>query len=63
MTGLRPVKFSDAQIEVAFNVDTNGILTVTAKCLGEATEKRERIENQLSMLSKDEVEELVRNFK
>jgi molecular chaperone DnaK len=59
LTGIPPAPRGVPQIEVTFDIDANGILTVTAK--DKATGKESRIEIKGSSgLSKDEVERMKR---
>ena len=58
--GIAPAARGVPQIEVTFDIDTNGILSVTAK--DEATNKQQSITiSGASTLSKDEVERMVKN--
>lgn len=59
LDGLPAAKRGVPQIEVAFDIDANGILHVSAKDLGTNKEQKITISNS-SGLSKDEVERLVR---
>jgi molecular chaperone DnaK len=60
LTGIPPASRGVPQIEVAFDIDANGILSVAAKDLG--TQKEQRIEIKSgSGLSDDEVEKMVRD--
>lgn len=59
LEGLPPAPRGVPQIEVAFDIDANGILHVTAKDLGTGKEQKIRIESS-SSLSKEEVEKLVK---
>ncbi|MDE1819507.1 MAG: molecular chaperone DnaK [Euryarchaeota archaeon] len=59
LTGIPPAPQGVPQIEVAFDIDANGILNVTAKDLG--TQKKQGITITASnKLAKDEVERMVR---
>jgi molecular chaperone DnaK len=59
LEGIPPAPRNTPQIEVAFDIDHNGILNVSAKDLGTGKEVTKRIENS-SGLSKDEVEKMRR---
>lgn len=59
LDGLPAAKRGTPQIEVAFDIDANGILHVTAKDLGTGKEQKITISNS-SGLNKDEVDRLVR---
>ena len=60
LTGIPPAPRGVPQIEVAFDIDANGILSVSAKDLG--TGKEQKIEIKAgSGLSDDEVEKMVRD--
>ena len=58
MDGIAPAPRGIPQIEVSFNIDTNGILNVSAKDKG--TGKEQSIKIQSSNLSKDEIERMKR---
>ncbi|MBO0744340.1 MAG: molecular chaperone DnaK [Candidatus Dormibacteraeota bacterium] len=58
LDGIPPAPRGVPQIEVTFDIDANGILSVKAKDLGTGREQSVRIEAS-STLSKDEVERLV----
>ncbi len=59
LTGIPPAPQGVPQVEVAFDIDANGILNVTAKDL--ATQKKQGITISASnKLAKDEVERMVR---
>jgi molecular chaperone DnaK len=60
LEGLPPAPRGVPQIEVAFDIDANGILNVSAKDLGTGTEKNIRIENSSGM-NKDEIERMKRD--
>jgi molecular chaperone DnaK len=62
LEGLPPAPRGVPQIEVAFDIDANGIVAVSAKDLGTGKEHKISISNA-SGLSKDEVERLVREAK
>ena len=57
LTGIVPAKRGIPQIEVTFDIDANGILTVSAKDKATGREQKIRIEAS-SSLSKDEVERM-----
>jgi len=59
LEGIPPAPRGVPQIEVTFDVDANGILTVTAKDLGTGKENKIRI-TASTKLSKDEKERLVK---
>jgi molecular chaperone DnaK len=60
LTGIPPAPRGMPQIEVAFDIDANGIVHVTAKDLG--TGKEQKIEIQSgSGLSDDEIEQMVKD--
>src|SRR3989454_12702141 len=59
LTGIPPAPRGIPQIEVAFDIDANGILNVSAKDLGTGEEQQVRI-TASSMLSKDDVDKMVR---
>lgn len=61
--GIPPMPRGQPQIEVAFDIDSNGILNVTANLKG--TDKREKItiKNDGRSLSKEEVEKMVEEAK
>src|SRR5215207_3224866 len=60
LTGIPPAMRGTPQIEVAFDIDANGILNVAAKDLG--TSKEQKIEIKAgSGLSDEEVERMVRD--
>jgi molecular chaperone DnaK len=56
LDGILPAPAHTPQIEVSFDIDTNGILSVSAKDLG--TNKEQHITVQNSNLSKDEIERM-----
>jgi molecular chaperone DnaK len=60
LIGLPPAPRGMPQIEVTFDIDANGIMTVSAKDLGTGKEQKITI-TSTSGLSKDEVEKLVRD--
>jgi molecular chaperone DnaK len=57
LTGIMPAKRGIPQIEVTFDIDANGILTVSAKDKATGREQKIRIEAS-SNLSKEEVERM-----
>jgi molecular chaperone DnaK len=59
LVGIPPAMRGMPQIEVAFDIDANGILNVSAKDLGTGNEQQIRIEGG-SGLKQDEVERMVR---
>lgn len=59
LEGIPPMRAGQAQIEVTFDIDTNGILHVTAKEKSTGKESSIRIENTTT-LDKTEVERMVR---
>ncbi len=59
LEGIPPMKAGQAQIEVTFDIDSNGILHVTAKEKSTGKESSIRIENTTT-LDKSEVEKMVR---
>ena len=60
LDGLLPAPRGAPQIEVAFDIDANGILNVSAKDKGTGKEQRITI-TASSGLSKDEIEQMVKN--
>jgi molecular chaperone DnaK len=59
LEGIPPAPRGVPQIEVAFDIDANGILNVSAKDLGTGKEQKIRIESS-SGLSKDEIDRMQR---
>jgi molecular chaperone DnaK len=57
LTGIMPAKRGIPQIEVTFDIDANGILTVSAKDKATGKEQKIRIEAS-SNLSKEEIERM-----
>lgn len=57
LDGIAPARRGVPQIEVTFNIDTNGILTVTAKDKATGKEQHITIDNQNS-LSQDEIDRI-----
>src|SRR5438477_4457999 len=60
LTDIPPAPRGIPQIEVTFNVDVNGILTVSAKDLGTSKENKITVQNA-GGLSKDEIEKMKRD--
>ncbi|MGW0311610.1 molecular chaperone DnaK [Streptomyces flavidovirens] len=60
LTGLPPAPRGVPQIEVAFDIDANGIMHVTAKDLGTGKEQRMTVTGG-SALPKDDIERMVRD--
>src|SRR5437870_2955816 len=60
LTDIPPAPRGMPQIEVTFNIDVNGILTVSAKDLGTGKENRTTVE-KAGGLSKDEIEKMKRD--
>ncbi len=60
LTDIPPAPRGVPQIEVTFNVDVNGILTVSAKDLGTGKENKITVQNA-GGLSKDEIEKMKRD--
>jgi len=59
LEGIPPMRAGQAQIQVTFDIDANGILNVTAKEMTTSKESSIRIENTTT-LDKSEVEKMVR---
>jgi molecular chaperone DnaK len=59
LEGIRPARRGEPQIEVAFDIDNNGVLNVSAKDLGTGKEQKVRVEAS-SGLSEAEVERMRR---
>ena len=59
LTGIPPAPRGVPQIEVTFNVDVNGILTVSAKDLGTGKENKITVQNA-GGLNKEEIEKMKR---
>jgi len=59
LEGIPPMRAGQAQIQVTFDIDANGILNVTAKEMTTGKESSIRIENTTT-LDKSEVEKMVR---
>src|SRR4051794_32335630 len=60
LEGIPPARMGVPQIEVAFNIDANGILNVTARDKGTGKEQTIRIESS-GGLNKDEIERMQRD--
>ncbi len=60
LEGIPPAPRGMPQIEVKFDIDANGIVSVTAKDLGTGKEAKVRIENA-SSIPKDEIEKMRRD--
>ncbi|WZO98137.1 molecular chaperone DnaK [Isosphaeraceae bacterium EP7] len=60
LEGIPPARMGTPQIEVAFNIDANGILAVTAKDKGTGKEQRITIQSS-GGLSKDEIDRMQRD--
>jgi molecular chaperone DnaK len=60
LVGIPPAMRGMPQIEVAFDIDANGIIHVTAKDLGTGNEQQIRIEGG-SGLKEDEVQQMIRD--
>lgn len=59
LSGIAPAPARVPQIEVVFDIDVNGILSVSAKDLGTGKEQKITIENS-SSLSEEEIERMVK---
>ncbi len=60
LVGIPPAPRGMPQVEVAFDIDANGIIHVTAKDMGTGNQQQIRIEGG-SGLAEDEVQEMIRN--
>src|SRR5262249_49425183 len=60
LEGIPPARMGTPQIEVAFNIDANGILNVTARDKGTGKEQPIKIESS-GGLSKDEIDRMQRD--
>jgi len=60
LEGIPPARMGVPKIEVAFNIDANGILNVTARDQGTGKEQTIRIESS-SGLSKDQIDQMQRD--
>jgi len=63
LTGIPPAPKGTPQIEVTFEVDANGILTVSAKDMASDSEKSIQIDNKKGRLSPEEIEKLLEEAK
>lgn len=61
LTGIPPAPRGVPQIEVAFDLDSNGILCVTAEDKKTGNKNEIKIENDNSRLTKDDIERMVRD--
>lgn len=59
LAGIAPAPRGTPQIEVSFDIDTNGILNVTALDKGTGKEQKITIQNERGRLSKEEIEKMV----
>jgi L1 cell adhesion molecule like protein len=59
LTGIAPAPRGVPQIEVAFDVDVNGILTVSAKDKSSGKEEKITIKNDNGRLSQEDIEQMV----
>ena len=59
LSGISPAPQGVPQIEVTFDIDANGILSVTAKDKGSGKDKKFTVKNDKGRLSKEEVEEMI----
>lgn len=60
LDGIAPAPRGVPQIEVSFDLDTNGILTVTAQDKGTGKASNITISNEKGRLSKEEIERLIK---
>ncbi len=60
LDGIAPAARGVPQIEVSFDLDTNGILTVTAQDKGTGKASNITISNEKGRLSKEEIERLIK---
>jgi len=60
LTGIPPAPRGVPKIEVSFDIDSNGILNVTAKDQGTGKEQKITITNDSGRLSKEDVERMVK---
>ena len=61
LTGIRPAPVGEPEIEVTFDIDANGIVSVSAKDL--ATNEEQSIQvNPRGTLSQEELEKIADNF-
>ncbi|CAF1023423.1 unnamed protein product [Rotaria sp. Silwood1] len=63
LSGIPPAPRGVPQIEVTFDVDTNGILNVTAVEKSTGKEKNIKIQNNQGQLSPEEIKEMIQNAK
>lgn len=63
LTGIPPMPRGQPQIEVSFDLDSNGILNVTANLKGTDKSEKITIKNDGRSLSKEEVEKMVEEAK
>jgi len=61
LTGIPPAPRGQPQIEVTFNVDANGILTVTANEKGSGKSEKIVITNDKGRLTEEEIERMVKD--
>jgi L1 cell adhesion molecule like protein len=61
LTGIPPAPRGVPQIEVSFDIDSNNILTVSAKDKGSGSTQRIAITNVKGRLSKDEIERMLQD--
>ena len=59
LSGISPTPQGVPQIEVTFDIDANGILSVTAKDKGSGKDKKFTVKNDKGRLSKEEVAEMI----
>lgn len=59
LTGIPPMPRGVPQIEIVFQVDTNGILTTTAREISTGKENKIQIKNEKGRMSDDEVREKI----
>jgi L1 cell adhesion molecule like protein len=60
LSGIPPAPRGIPQIEVTFDLDTNGILTVKAKEKGTGKSKKIEIKNEKDRLSQDDIERMIK---
>ena len=61
ITGFPPVRREDSKFETCFEIDANGILTVTARIVSTGMTEKLIITNEKRRLCKDEIERLVKD--
>jgi molecular chaperone DnaK (HSP70) len=61
LSGIPPAPRGRPQIEVSFDLDANGILSVTAMDKAAGKSEKITIRNEKGRLSKEEIEEMVKN--